>query len=241
MAGEGPLTPAAAARTQVRLTQDTDSPATGAAFDATPYLTLDDFLGTGPAGALLDHACRQLPRFEKAGVGHSEKWKINPAIRSARLTGDLGPHRDILRLAIRSVLPRILDEFGMKTPVEFKFEMTLVNYRDGDFYRRHIDTFTGGGTSRLSRLITCVYYVHRQPRVFTGGDLRLHSISGNRFIDIESRFDRLAVFPSWLPHEVLPVGLQVEDPAAGRFAVNIWVRGTYSVAAPPADEPEPAA
>ena len=42
--------------------------------------------------------------------------------------------------------------------------------------------------------------------------------------EIEPRFDRAVFFPSWFPHEVLPVHCGSGAFADGRFAISCWVR-----------------
>ncbi|MEC9345965.1 MAG: 2OG-Fe(II) oxygenase [Pseudomonadota bacterium] len=216
--------------TEVDSQAETSEAAPIAAFHSTPHLLVSDFLAPGQAQSLLEYAMLKYPRFQAGGVGAGQHAKINPEIRKARVTSDLAQHRDVLRLAVKAELPRLLHAFGMRMPVEWKLEMSLVGYRDGDFYGRHIDTQTNGkprDLPRLPRLLSCIYYVYREPKGFEGGQLRLHSISRSTQVDIEPRHNMLAVFPSWMTHEVLPVRVATDEAGNYRFGVNIWFRGTY--------------
>jgi Rps23 Pro-64 3,4-dihydroxylase Tpa1-like proline 4-hydroxylase len=73
-----------------------------------------------------------------------------------------------------------------------------------------------------------VYYFHAQPKAFSGGVLRLHSLAsgkgdGGEHVDVEPVNDTLVFFPSWYPHEVLPVTCDSSRFEDSRFAINFWV------------------
>jgi SM-20-related protein len=73
--------------------------------------------------------------------------------------------------------------------------------------------------------MTMVYYLHRQPRIFTGGRLRLFDLGGEQSIWIEPMHDSLLVFPSSARHEVETISCPGGAFADSRFAVNIWLCG----------------
>ena len=98
-----------------------------------------------------------------------------------------------------------------------------------------------GGDARgtQDRLLSAVYYFHREPKRFTGGQLRLHRSTPDDDpsdpepirnpadqIDIEPKRNSLLVFPSWASHEVLPVDCPSSRFEDHRFAVNIWLCAT---------------
>jgi Rps23 Pro-64 3,4-dihydroxylase Tpa1-like proline 4-hydroxylase len=102
-------------------------------------------------------------------------------------------------------------------------ELELVAHGDGAFYRRHIDTQTATERSHI-RVLSGVYYFHRQPKRFTGGALRLYAIGDpQRFTDIEPTHNTLVVFPAWAPHEVQPVRCPSGQFMDSRFAINCWL------------------
>ena len=111
------------------------------------------------------------------------------------------------------------------TPFEIsKVELELVAHGDGAFYARHIDTAMSGSAEHV-RVLSAVYYLHRQPRAFDGGALRLYAIGDDsRFVDVEPASNTLVAFPSWAPHEVRPVSCPSGRFGDSRFAVNIWLR-----------------
>jgi Rps23 Pro-64 3,4-dihydroxylase Tpa1-like proline 4-hydroxylase len=75
-------------------------------------------------------------------------------------------------------------------------------------------------------MLSAVYYFHRMPKAFSGGCLRLHRIGarpGDIGMDVTPIDNSLVVFPSWAPHEVLPVRCLSGAFGDSRFAVNCWV------------------
>ena len=100
-------------------------------------------------------------------------------------------------------------------------------YRDGAFFCRHIDTRVHLDPKNHSnpRILSGVYYFHTEPRGFTGGALRLYpAVSTERHRDIEPQANMLLVFPSWAPHEVLPVQCPSGTLEDSRLAINCWIR-----------------
>ena len=77
------------------------------------------------------------------------------------------------------------------------------------------------------RLLSGVYYFHREPKAFSGGALRFHRFGGGEtqddWIDVEPEQDSLVVFPTWARHEVLRVSCPSREFADSRFAVNVWL------------------
>jgi Rps23 Pro-64 3,4-dihydroxylase Tpa1-like proline 4-hydroxylase len=55
----------------------------------------------------------------------------------------------------------------------------------------------------------------------------VYSLAGGKvsgaFVDIEPANDTLVFFPSWYPHEVLPVSCPSGRFEDSRFAINCWV------------------
>jgi Rps23 Pro-64 3,4-dihydroxylase Tpa1-like proline 4-hydroxylase len=58
--------------------------------------------------------------------------------------------------------------------------------------------------------------------------LRIYAFADEKetgaFVDIEPTNDTLVFFPSWFPHEVLPVACPSGRFEDSRFAINCWVR-----------------
>ena len=88
----------------------------------------------------------------------------------------------------------------------------------------------GDPSGTQDRLLSAVYYFHREPKGFSGGQLRLHRFGSNGepgdYVDIEPERNSLVVFPSWTTHEVRTVHCPTGQFADYRFAVNCWLCAT---------------
>lgn len=119
-------------------------------------------------------------------------------------------------------------------------ELELVADGDGAHFVRHSDIPTGPGRRPLGgdakgqqdRLLSGVYYFHREPKAFSGGALRLHRFGGvdvpEDWVDVEPEQNSFVAFPTWAPHEVRPISCPSRDFADSRLAVNAWLCRTLS-------------
>lgn len=117
------------------------------------------------------------------------------------------------------------------SPARFSWTaLELVARNSGASLQRHIDTTLG--TDHLTsgpRLISAVYYFHREPRAFSGGALRLYRFGAGEaegdYIEIEPRQNSLVAFPSWASHAVSAIHCPSGEFADSRFTVAMWVHG----------------
>jgi Rps23 Pro-64 3,4-dihydroxylase Tpa1-like proline 4-hydroxylase len=197
-----------------------------------PHGTVSNWLGPGMARRLLDFAQARRDSFSPSVVDYKEATEVDLSVRRSVKVRDLGGLKQELRARIRAVLPAMFEELGADAFEPRKFEVEMVAHGDGAFFTEHRDTFLEnekvGEKFVGHRAISAVYYFHRLPKSFSGGVLRIYSLVGREkstaFVDIEPTNDTLVFFPSWFPHEVLPVvcpSRQFED---SRFAINCWVR-----------------
>jgi len=202
------------------------SPSAAVAQLLPPYRIVRDFLDHDIADALLDYAVDHEPAFEPTQIGQHGQGAVVPHARISLAVREMGEFRLLLRDRLREHRDQLVADLGVDRPKSSRYEFQLVAHGDGAFYRRHIDTTTGGDNSYV-RLLSAVYYVHRRPRAFEGGALRLHSFVPNSdsHVDVAPDHNTLLVFPSWAPHEVMPVRCPSSRFADARFAVNIWVYG----------------
>ena len=140
----------------------------------------------------------------------------------------IAPWRELLSRRLYLSLPDLFGMAGMQAFPVSRIELELVVYRDGAYFRPHTDTKRLGEPAAEDRLITGVYYFHKEPKGFSGGALRLHRFGvsdpgPDDYAEIEPQQNSLLVFPSWSIHEVTPVSTPSESLADARFAVNCWI------------------
>lgn len=191
-------------------------------------LCIQNFLGDSLGSQLLEFAIKSESRFDATLVGSGD-GAVRPSVRRSRRLCDIGELQGDFETRLRGVFPRLVSELGV-TPFDLDHcEIELAVHTDADFYKPHIDTFTGSGRSRGGdRVISCVYYFCQLPRAFGGGELKLYPLptSARRVPDpviVVPENDLLVAFSSWTPHEVLPVQFPSQDFAKARFSVNCWL------------------
>ena len=192
-----------------------------------PHRLIAGWLGAEAAAGLFSYAVSQETNFKPTKVRREgEKGRIDPSIRRSHILRDLGPFDALLRDRAEALRPALEAAFGISPAPPGETEIEMVAHGDGHFYRAHIDTFTGDdATEGANRRLSLVYYLHRQPRAFSGGHLRLNGLGSGQSVSFAPVCDTLIAFPSFLPHEVEPVSCPGGSFADSRFSVNIWICG----------------
>jgi SM-20-related protein len=196
-----------------------------------PYGLLNDWLGRETVQRLLRFAQSNEQVFNDTRVGE-EGGRIDPTVRRSKLT-KLGELKSELKVRIEATLPSMFERLG-STPFEpLWIELEMVAHGDGAFFTKHFDTSMRTNSSG-NRAISAVYYFHKLPKSFSGGVLRLYSLvdSGGEgsFVDVEPSNDTLVFFPSWFPHEVMPVMCPSGRFEDSRFAINYWIHRAAAAA-----------
>lgn len=191
-----------------------------------------DFLGPDEHRALLDWAIAHRERFEPARLtGHV----VDPKRRIAERLNDLGPHRAVLERRLKDNLADIFRRTGTRAFEVEHYELEIAAHGDGAFFAHHSDIPVGVGrkplggdkTGKQDRLVSAVYYFHREPKRYSGGTLRLYRLGDLQaegdFVELEPEQNSLVVFPSWARHEVRRVSCPDCAFEDYRFAVNAWL------------------
>jgi Rps23 Pro-64 3,4-dihydroxylase Tpa1-like proline 4-hydroxylase len=191
-----------------------------------PYRTIEPFLGEALVERLLIYADRRQNDFVPTRLSNGE---VNRDVRVSHMLRDFGDLRQELEARFIGVLDWAIRELHL-SPIDLApLELELVAHGEGAFFDQHIDTATDGTTAHSARALTGVYYFHRRPKGFDGGNLRLHAMAPatdgeRRIVDIPPRSDTLLLFPSWAPHEVQRISCPSGAFLDSRFAINCWYR-----------------
>lgn len=196
-----------------------------------PYACYPDFLGQAQVGELLSWAIANRERFKAAPLAGGI---VDPDRRHSQRLLDMGSVRPWFEQHMRDHKSAFFAETGTK-PFDVEFiELEIVAHGDGAHFAAHTDMpvgrgrapLGGDGSERQDRLLSAVYYFHREPKAFTGGQLRLFRLgaegAADDHIDLEPRQNSLVVFPSWARHEVRRVCCPSEQFEDSRFAINCW-------------------
>lgn len=192
------------------------------------YLVIDDFLSPEMAGELLAHAIGSEADFRPTEIMRPTEGYVNPDFRQSLICDSgLGPLKQPFRAALQSRSDEFLAAVGIPRFDIAKIEVQLIAHGDNHFYNAHIDTHRGPGhvIERDYRVLTCVYYFHRHPKGFSGGELALHALGDSDEIALVEPVDnRLVVFPSFVRHEVRRTQCPSRAFGDSRFAINCWLR-----------------
>jgi Rps23 Pro-64 3,4-dihydroxylase Tpa1-like proline 4-hydroxylase len=177
---------------------------------------------------LLDYVIQSEAKFRSATIIARDEanLQVNEKVRRAQTLDDLGPFAELFQKALIQHLEPALKRLHRPGFPIGRIEMQITASGDGDYFRLHSD-----GDAKSTREISFVYYFHREPRRFSGGELRLYQskeiegqlIPADHPQTLSPRQDMLLLFPSANDHEVLPVRVPSKAFADSRFTVNGWI------------------
>lgn len=197
-----------------------------------PVAQIRDFLPQDEHSALLEWVLGNEPLFRPAKLAQGV---LAPDVRISLTTRKFGQLAERLKERMLDVLPSLEAEIGKVDATSAELE--LAAHGDGAFYAQHVDMRYGEGRDLgrgefgEDRVLSAVYYFHREPKHFSGGALRLYRFnirpgsepaSPDDYVDIEPLQNSLVAFAPWATHEVRPVVCPSNAFADYRFALNCW-------------------
>src|SRR5471032_3330933 len=111
-----------------------------------PHHVVPDFLAPESVAALLDYVQRHEAEFQPTGVGATATPMVNHEIRRSSGLRALGQFRPLLKARLLELAPALIAQLRLSAFEISRVELQLVAHGDGAFYKRHIDTETGGET-----------------------------------------------------------------------------------------------
>ncbi|MGE0154407.1 MAG: 2OG-Fe(II) oxygenase [Reyranellaceae bacterium] len=187
-----------------------------------PLWIVDDFLPAALHAEVLRFALAHRQALQPAAtVGAAQPdWRRSQVDRTPDFAAP------VLALVCREAEAAV-GRFGLEPFEMASRDIQFTAHNDGDYYKAHRDW---APQTTHHRRLTFVYYLHRQPRGFAGGGLRLFDTpqEGEGFFDqayatVLPLDNRLVVFPSYVWHEVEKIvcpGRLYED---SRFTLNGWL------------------
>ncbi|MEK6399100.1 MAG: 2OG-Fe(II) oxygenase [Terriglobus sp.] len=146
---------------------------------------------------------------------------MDDTLRRALVLQDIGPFKMPFAKAANMQYRNWIAQMGLPPFDVSGMELEMAAHNDGAHFTRHTDTQTMMGQGS-HRALSAVYYFYREPKGFTGGHLRLFGNDETQ-TDIEPAQNTLAIFPSFVPHQVMPVSCPSQQFADSRFAINCWL------------------
>ena len=194
-------------------------------------VVLDEFLAPQELASLTRFTLEHENDFKISEVvsSRADGGVVNYEHRRSRVLMDLAQQESVILERIKAALPQVLDKLGMEEFTIAEAEVQITASNDGDYFHFHSDN----GSERVaSRHLTFVYFFHREPRQFEGGELRVHDsrleegvyVSEGSYQAIVPQQNQIVFFPCEMLHEITPVNCPSQLFADSRFTLNGWLR-----------------
>ena len=192
-------------------------------------VVLDEFLAPAELKELMHDTLAREAEFKVSEVVSPgvQGGAVDFEYRRSRVLMELGKHERLIVDRINACLPRVLRQLGREPFRSSRIEAQITASGDGDFFRWHTDD---GHDEIASRQLTFVYFFHREPKAFGGGELRIYDSQWRddgykpmeNYRAIVPRQNRMVFFASSLAHEITAVECPSGAFADSRFTVNGW-------------------
>jgi Rps23 Pro-64 3,4-dihydroxylase Tpa1-like proline 4-hydroxylase len=207
------------------------------------HVQLDHWLALEDHSRLLNYVFQQESNFVPSDtLVAADKKGEEIEHRKSLLLFSFPEFSHLVETRILEVFPDLLVQLGLPSLQISRFETQLTAHKDGNFFKAHTDNaiYDRGAykdDAVRSRLLTYVYYFYKEPKAFSGGDLRLYDSKvvdncythADSFQTIEPRNNSIVFFLSRYFHEVLPVSCPSRAFTDSRFTINGWIRCRKSV------------
>ena len=188
-----------------------------------PVLVLDEFLAPQELERLTRYVAERESEFVLSEVisPGAPAGMVDFEHRKSRVLYELDEHEAVISGRILAYLGRILPAVGMEPFPVSRVEAQITASNDGDFFRPHEDNTDA---PLQTRELTFVYFFHREPKAFNGGELRIYDSheASSGYRAIVPRQNQIVFFPSHLLHEITAVACASQAFADSRFTLNGW-------------------
>jgi SM-20-related protein len=192
-----------------------------------PFVRVEGFLDEGQLRRLWETATGPAADFAPGMVKNHEGYKLHPHQRVAEVLQDADPVKAWFLPLVEALVDSgtVLPRLGVAPFEVGRRELQMTRQAEGGFLWTHRDV----GPANPHRRVTYIYYFHREPRRFGGGDLLLFDQTADKvrsdavaFTRIDPTHNSLIVFPADRLHAVTRV-TGIDDPLEGRWTVNGWL------------------
>jgi SM-20-related protein len=142
-------------------------------------------------------------------------------VRRSSVLFDVDEIRPLVTERVLAAYPWVMARLRQPVFDVRDIEVQVTSSGDGEWFKTHRDS---GADAVGSRTLTFVYYCHREPRSFNGGDLRMFlPPDDDASVTITPPQNSIVFFPSHQLHEVLPVHCPSGRFEDSRLTVNGWL------------------
>jgi SM-20-related protein len=190
---------------------------------------LDEFLAPAELYALLQDTLQREIEFQVSEVVSPgvTGGSVDYETRRSRVLLTVNKQQQMVLDRLLACLPRVLARLRHDPFPVSRVECQVTASNHGDFFRWHSDN---GQEEIASREITFVYFFHREPKQFRGGELRIYDSrwENNMYVPtanyraIVPEQNQAVLFWSSLAHEITPIECPGGAFADSRFTLNGW-------------------
>ena len=194
----------------------------------TPLAVFDEFLAPLELGWVHQFAAAREADFTPSHViGQDREGVEDRQHRRSRVLYDLDGFHDLVGQRLLHFLPHVLYRLRLAPFIVTSIELQLTSSGDNEFFRAHTDNDDGPVRGRT---VSFVLFCHREPRIFSGGELLIYGRdpASGQHIEAERRVihpsqNRMVLFPSDRLHEISPVAFAEGSFVDSRLTLNGWL------------------
>jgi Rps23 Pro-64 3,4-dihydroxylase Tpa1-like proline 4-hydroxylase len=188
-----------------------------------PVVQLDGFLTGSEVAWLMEFVFSAKDSFAPSQVSDAKE-----DYRHSLVLGAPDALKQLIIGKIRAVMPEVTSQLRMGRFPIGDIECQITASVDGSYFKAHTDA-AANETER--RQFTYVYYFNREPKGFSGGELRIYDdtirngklAATDSFQVVQPRHNSIVFFQAAVMHEVMPVKMPSADFRDSRFTVNGWI------------------
>lgn len=188
-----------------------------------PVVQLDGFLTASEVAWLMELAFASEHLFIPSRLSDNRSDYRHSLVMAA-------PHEvwELIAGKIRAVMPEVMPQLRVGKFAVGDVDCQITASIDGSYFKIHTDA---GANETEKRQLTYVYYFNREPKGFTGGELRIYDdairngklSATDSFQVIDPRHNSMVFFQAAVMHEVIPVIVPSKAFRDARFTVNGWI------------------
>ncbi len=203
-----------------------------------PFVQIPGFLSPAEHGRVLTRALTLRAAFSPArtgGNGPSER-KVRTSERVGSAIENVADEELAVSLVpkVRNILPSVFERLRLVSHDLACIDLDMTHYPNGGSGIPHCDSPPPPPPAQSAyslQSLICIYYFHRQPKAFAGGDLLVYDTDIEKEVANPTSFSRiepvansLVIYPTRYFHGVTRVECGTTDFADGRFAVTCMPR-----------------
>ncbi|MGB7443340.1 MAG: 2OG-Fe(II) oxygenase [Coleofasciculaceae cyanobacterium] len=188
------------------------------------YVQFDNFLTRQENKKLLDYVEQQELNFAPNSPNTG-----NLDIGKALIINSSNQFSELIINRVKQIFSTVVNKLEISPFPVWDIENHLTAHNNGDYYKVHNDN---GSPKTASRELSYIYYFHKEPKPFSGGELLIYDskiennfyVKADSFKKIEPRNNSIVFFLSRYLHEALPVTCPSKSFADSHFTINGWIR-----------------